>query len=307
MRLAAIEQALFAPRQTGLRLATAFEDEGEKVSGGTCSPEGDMLWRHKVNGDTWEDDYALCYAPGSRNNNDGPSGALQCDANSYVMIDAPKFCCRNPRITVAGEKLHAKTEVCGDMLADFDPAGQKIRYVQGPASDGNPVLQQKLEDAALGSTLPSPIGTAVLKEGAEWKLLLGQRCQGRDGTLIQWPSGRVEMCPAGTQPVHGSEYMSWQCDGMYQKPLQLHCCTVRGKMKCVPNFIDQSGAAGCHCKGVGGIESTVEDHENNGEEAVKAQMGLSPLPALLLSSGAPAQLSRRSRRGCTRQLGQHFL
>merc|ERR1712224_725596 len=193
--------------------------------------EGDMLWQKTPDGK--QSKYQLCYAPAYRNSGQGPTGgSLQCEPNSYVSLEAPRFCCRNARILINGEKFHSKTEVCGDVAADFDAAPQKIRYTRGPASDGTPELMEKLQSASMGQKLPSAIGEQVMKEGSEWKLLLGQRCKGRDGTLISWPSGRVEMCPTGTQPVHGDGYLSWQCGGMYKKEKRLHCCMVKGKMKC---------------------------------------------------------------------------
>merc|ERR1712028_222878 len=106
-----------------------------------------------------------------------------------------------------------------------------------------------LHESSMGTAIPSPVSTGAMKDGSEWKLLLGQRCKGREGTLITWPSGRCEMCPTGSQPVHGNGYASWMCDGSYKKEKTLHCCAVKGKMKCVPNLTNQSAQAKCICPG----------------------------------------------------------
>jgi len=221
-----------------------------------------------------------------------------------------------------GEKMHAKVEVCGDLQAEFDPGAQKIRYQRGPSSDGTPELMEALEYSSLGTALPSPIGHQAMQEGSEWKLLLGQRCKGRDGTLITWPTGRAEMCPTGTQPVHGAGYMSWQCDGTYKKEHRLHCCSVRKyeggqmAMKCVPNLVDQAASLQCTCPGVGGstwFEDEGEDYTDLATQQAegkhgKESIGLPPLPVLLLTSfGLPRRSRGPSRRGCARQLGQVFL
>jgi hypothetical protein len=230
---------------------------------------------------------------------------------------------------INGEKMHAKYEVCGDMLAEFDQAGQKIRYTRGPSSDATPQLRRALEEASIGSSVPSTIAEKAFDQGSEWKSLLGQRCKGRDGTLITWPSGRAEMCPPGTQPVHGQDYLSWQCDGMYKKEKRLHCCSVKGRMRCVPNMVDQSGAMKCNCPGVGGGGWTEEEEEQkeeafeqpdgtenaengaaaaNSAEKTNASIGIDPLAAVLLTSyGFPGHSREARRRGEARQLGQDFL
>jgi len=322
---AAMGEALFSRRfaHPHRATATAFDADSEvqgvvnpNSSGGVCAPEGEMIWQKSADGK--QSKYSLCYAPATRHGGQGPTGgSLNCDANSYVTVEGPRFCCRNPRININGEKMQAKVEVCGDVQADFDAAAQKIRYVRGPSFDGTPELQNALEDSSMGTNLPSPIGTQAMKDGSEWKLLLGQRCKGRDGTLISWPSGRAEMCPTGSQPVHGAGYASWQCDGTYKKEHRLHCCSVKGKMKCVPNLVDQASAMKCNCPGVGGSgwsedAEGKEDLEKESEVGgVTPSIGLSPLPVLLLtSSGVPGQ-SRKTRRPCRRgygrQLGQSFL
>merc|ERR1719506_433928 len=315
MRLLAMGEALLAPHS--LHVATSFdadEDEAASVarnlqsSGGMCSAEGDMIWQKTPDGR--QSKYSLCYAPADRNSGTGPTGGgLQCDANSYISLEAPRFCCRNPRILIEGEKLRAQTEVCGDVQAEFDPNAQKIRYVRGPSSDGTPELQEKLEASSVGTTLPSPIGIQAMREESDWKLILSERCKGRDGTLIQWPSGRVEMCPAGTQPVHGRDYLSWQCDGAYKTERRLHCCMVKGKMKCVPHLVDQGASMKCNCPGVGGSgEESAGSAEGDHPQAAQSSIGLPPLPVLLFTTfGMPGQLERPCRRGCTRQIGQKFL
>jgi hypothetical protein len=203
------------------------------------------------------------------------------------------------------------------MRAEFDAAAQKIRYVSGPATDASPKLMEALQAASLGGTTPSPIGMEAVKEGTEWKLLLGQRCKGRDGTLIEWPSGRAEMCPTGTQPVSGDGYMSWQCDSMYKKNYRLHCCSVKSshgqkKIQCVPNLVDQSGSMGCQCSGVnaGGWSDAKEGEEGKDELPEGTESSMAPASlcvALLPSLGASERIRGSCRRGCDRHPGHSFL
>lgn len=314
-------EALLAPssRHSHPATVTAFFDEeitkNPNSTGGVCDADGEMLWTKSSDGK--QSRYSLCYAPAYRKGGQGPTGGgLTCEPHSYVTVEGPRFCCRNPRMTLEGQVLHSKVEVCGDLQADFDTASQKIRYVRGPSSDGTPELQEALEDSGMGTALPSPIGRQAMEEGSEWKNLLGQRCKGRDGTLITWPSGRTEMCPTGTQPVHGAGYMSWQCDGAYKKERRLHCCSVRKArpgvpqlMKCVPKLTDLE-APKCNCPGMGGSgwSENEEDKAADETEGTQESVGLPPLPALLLSSfGLPGRSRELSRRGCSRQLGQQFL
>lgn len=319
-----LAEALFASRSGhhchAAATPTSFEEAAAvptKSSTATCSPDGEMIWQKSPDGKS--NKYFLCYAPAYRHAGQGPTGGqLQCDPNSFVTVEGPKFCCRNPRININGTKMHAKEEICGDLQAEFDMASQKIRYLRGPSNDGTPELMYALEASSLGTTLPSPIGVEAMSDGSEWKLLLGQRCKGREGTLITWPSGRAEMCPTGTQPVHGSGYMSWQCDGSYKKESRLYCCSVNKpteqggtkQMQCVPNLVDQAPPA-CKCAGVnanGWGEDEAKGFAKGENDEVQGSSGLPPLPVLLLTSfGLPAQSRRPRRRGCVRQLGQDFL
>lgn len=325
-----LSEALLAPRSSHVHgvTPTAFSDD--TGTGGMCSPDGDMLWQKSPDGK--QNRYWLCYAPASRHGSgQGPTGgSLQCEPNSYVSVEGPRYCCRHPRIMFNGVKLHAKSEVCGDVLADFDPAAQKMRLQNGPSTDGTPELIEALQQSSLGTLIPSPIGMEAMKEGNEWKLLLGQRCQGRDGTLIKWPTGRAEMCPTGSQPVQGAGYMSWQCDSSYKKNFRLHCCSVKSgpggakKMKCVPNMVNQSNSLGCQCEGInaggwGEEEPLKLDEHGNPINPVaglekagqppqaKPSSGLPPLNVVMLTAfGAPHRCEACCRRG-SRQLGHHFL
>lgn len=309
-----VGEALLAPRSAHAHaalLVTSFESDEATVppdaTGGPCAPEGDMLWQKSPDGK--QSQYKLCYAPAFRRGQGPTGGSLTCDANSYVMLEGPRFCCRHPRIALNGQKLKAEVEVCGDMLAEFDPAGQKLRYVKGPSSNATPELRDALQMASLGSNVPSPVGMQALDNNVEWKLLLGQKCKGRDGTLIQWPSGRAEMCPTGTTPVHGPGYMSWQCDASYKKKQTFHCCSVKGTMKCVPNLVDQAANMGCFCPGVGGGAWSDEPEEGadaageatgpkDGAKEANHAVGLPPISVILLTSfGFPGQPQRPQRRG----------
>lgn len=253
-------------------------------TGGTCSPEGEMLWRKSADGKN--DRYEVCYGPAFRNHAFGPSGGhLTCDQGTYLSLTAPKFCCKNPRQTIQGQSLHAKEDLCGDILAKFDPGDQKIRWLRGPETDAPPRQRSLLQFAGLGDAIPSPIAFQALKDGSEWKLLLGQRCKGRDGTLITWPTGRAELCPTGSQPVQGRDYASWQCDGFYAEEREVHCCEIRGKMRCVPHLSDQSSNGGCTCPGLGGVG---EGEDRNLQELLHNS---SLPPALLVPTLLPAHES----------------
>lgn len=285
-----------------VRFSTAFETT---QTGGTCSPDGELLWQKSTDGK--QNKYFLCYAPSFRNaGSGGPTGGnMKCDPGSYVSVEAPKFCCRHPRMTVFGQKWHAKVELCADLLAEFDPVDQKIRWRRGPASDATPEHFAQLQAASLGDKIPSPVAFEAIGEGSEWKLLLGSKCKGRAGTLIQWPSGRVEFCPSGSTPVHGNGYMSWQCDGMYKKEELIHCCSVNGVQKCVPNLVDQAASLKCNCPGIGG---QTPDTEDEGKGSAKAASMLPVLPVFLAASGWQEAREAHSRTaGASQQLGHRFL
>merc|ERR1719238_1264313 len=103
---------LLAPRhgRSHIAMPTAFDDDegggmkNPNSSGGVCSPDGEMLWQKSVDGK--QNRYYLCYAPATRNGGQGPTGgSLACEPYSYVSVEGPRFCCRNPRITMNGEKM----------------------------------------------------------------------------------------------------------------------------------------------------------------------------------------------------------
>lgn len=237
---------------------------------------------------------------------------MKCDPGTYVSLEAPKFCCRHPRMQIesTGEKAYPKAELCGDLLAEFDPSDQKIRWKRGPDSDATPENFAHLQAAGMGAKLPSAVTFEAMKEGHEWKLLLGSKCKGRDGTLIVWPTGRAEFCPSGSTPVHGDGYMSWQCDGMYKKEESIFCCKVNGLEKCVPNMVDQAASLTCNCPGVGGASQDSDEDPKKGE--VK-KGSLSALAVLLLASswqqarGSDLAATSQQKRGAHPRLGHDFL
>lgn len=208
-----------------------------------------MVWEKAPDG---SDVYSLCYAPSLRAGSFGvSSGRMQCDAGSYFMVEAPKFCCRHARIEVAGKRTDARGEVCGDVLAEFDHEHQKIRYVRGPTTTGSSEQLTELGSNGLGDGIPSHIAFQALKEGSSWADVASTKCQGRSGTLISWlhsvPPNRAELCPTGTTPVQGAGYWSWACDGMYTTESLLHCCKVKGKLRCVHRLSENERFSQCNC------------------------------------------------------------
>lgn len=175
---------------------------------------------------------------------------MQCDKDSFVIVETPSFCCKNPRIQIGGEIKKAKApRVCGDLKAEFDQGNQKIRYVRGPATTAGPQQLDNLLSAGLGKMVPSPIAMQALRDSKEWSLIAGTKCKGRDGTLLEWTgTGRVELCPTGTTPVGGEGYSSWQCDEGYKEEVRLFCCSVKGRVKCVRKLNDKSAELGCRCQ-----------------------------------------------------------
>lgn len=240
-----------------MRGVVAFLDAGK-----TCPADGEMLWGKSTDD---VDHYSLCYAPTMKAGNPGPSGGmLQCDENSYFMVEAPQFCCKNPRIEMGGKRIETKAEVCGDLLAEFNQGSQKLRLKRGPTSTGSSDQMAELDANSLGDDMPSPIAYWQAQQGNDWRPLNGARCRGRSGTMIAWtqsnPPGRAEMCPTGTPPVRGQGYASWACDGSYTKEKVYHCCKVKGRLHCVRNFSEQpEGVGACHCLGIGGLKQNDEE------------------------------------------------
>eukprot|EP00419_Tripos_fusus_P023530 CAMPEP_0172718834 /NCGR_PEP_ID=MMETSP1074-20121228/75153_1 /TAXON_ID=2916 /ORGANISM="Ceratium fusus, Strain PA161109" /LENGTH=271 /DNA_ID=CAMNT_0013544109 /DNA_START=73 /DNA_END=885 /DNA_ORIENTATION=+ len=227
----------------------------------TCAAEGEMLWEKALDG---SDSYALCYAPSVRAGALGPSsGHLQCDRGSYFMVEAPKFCCRHPRIQVAGQSVPARGEVCGDLLAQYDAEQQQIKLARGPTTTGSDEQLADLNASATGDATPSQIAFHAMGDAGKWRPSAITTCSGKAGALITWLNGdtpnRAEFCPTGTTPVQGPGYASWQCDGMYSEDSLLHCCKVKGRLRCVNHIREQAPGSQCNCKGLGVNEESSAD------------------------------------------------
>merc|ERR1719356_1498874 len=168
------------------------------------------------------------------------------------MVEAPKFCCKKPRIELRGEgkKGNAVNEVCGHVV-------------------------------------PSPLAFDAVKKTDIWKPLLNVKCKGVDGMAVRWlhstPPGRAELCPPGTTPVGGAGYASWACDGLTTKEAQLHCCNVKGRMVCVRRFTDATSGNACDCSS-GGIPRS-EPPRAGAKPPAEAAAGLGAL-ALSLAPAA---------------------
>lgn len=207
----------------------------------------------------------MCYAPSLVEGSPGPTGGhIHCDKDSKFSVEVPKFCCRHPRIdteVVGHEKTLAESEACGDVLAEFDPSSQQIRFVRGPKSTGTFANLASLQDGGYGAHSPSPVAMKAVREGKEWQRVNKVMCQGRQGTLIKFlndPKGKAEFCPTGTPPVRGTNYASWFCDGVNAHEDRLHCCTVHGRLRCVNHLVDETNVSACNCRGVGGLDAMPE-------------------------------------------------
>mmetsp|Transcript_45020 Transcript_45020/g.90884 ORF Transcript_45020/g.90884 Transcript_45020/m.90884 type:complete len:294 (+) Transcript_45020:142-1023(+) len=258
-------------------ILTAFSETSS-----TCSPEGEMLWEKTSDG---RDIYSLCYAPSLREGSLGPTGGhQQCDAGSYFTVEAPRFCCRRPRIDIAGHQEQAKGQVCGDLMAEFEQEGQRLRVVRGPTSSASQQQLAELSTSGLGSAAPSPLAFHAMKDVGKWRQVGHRRCGGRSGTLIAWrhsdPPGRAELCPTGTAPVHGYGFASWACDGVYTQERYIHCCKVKGHLHCVNNLGEHRAWSQCNCKGPRGGQET--------GDAPVASSVCPLLPALLTGERTPA-------------------
>lgn len=275
--------------------ATAFPD----MTGQMCDADGEMIWGKSPEG---EDQYSLCYAPSTREGQLGPSGGhLQCDTGSYFMVEVPRFCCKNPRMEVAGERVEAKGPICGDLLAQFEPESQEIKFVRGPATTATAGQLEKLVDSGFGNKTPSRIAFEAMKQSGDWRPIINSRCNGVWGTLVKWthsdPPDRAEMCNTGTPPVRGPGYSSWACDGSYTVEAQLHCCSVKGRMHCVKGFVDNTAkkTEQCNCLGIGGPK----------EEAPMAGVKKAAWSLAAAAPGAPPR--GRRRHGASGRAGRRFL
>eukprot|EP00439_Symbiodinium_sp_Y106_P086715 s236_g35.t1 len=144
----------------------------------------------------------------------GPTGGhLQCDAGTYFFTESPKFCCNNPRIDLNGSTVLAKklgcskkSQLCGDILANFNENSQQIKFVRGPAANATQEQLDVLATAGRGD--------------------------------MEDESQKAELCPTGTVPVQGRGYMSFACDGHVIKERRYHCCNVNGQLHCSPSLVD---------------------------------------------------------------------
>mmetsp|Transcript_44258 Transcript_44258/g.99577 ORF Transcript_44258/g.99577 Transcript_44258/m.99577 type:complete len:299 (+) Transcript_44258:49-945(+) len=265
-------------------VSTAFVEPDAQEDGGVsprCDPEGEMLWKK---GPDNADIYQLCFAPQRLSGQYGPGGAkLTCDKGSQFQMEAPRFCCSHPRITLDGKVMRPQegVDVCGDTVAEFDPKAQQIQLVGGPASTGSQKDHEDLLTTPTPQEVPSPVGRLFYKETKEVQPLANFTCNGRLGTLIKWKnSGRVEMCPTGTKPVHGKDWKSWNCDGDYLLDDKYFCCRVHGKLHCTQKFRDQTKASRCTCP------STSRFHSPEEDSRIAAR-----LPAEATHSGVPPMLA----------------
>lgn len=243
-----------------MALTAAF---GDGAASRVCSPEGEIVWE-KGGPDCATDLYKLCHAPALVRGGKGASGEYKrCDKDSYFMVDAPRFCCKNPRLDIAGStQKPKKREVCGDLLADYDPEEREWRVIRGPSSTGTPQQLAQLQKAGLGDAVPSPLALKATQYGKSWRPIRADLCQGARGTIIAWtnsdPPGKTEFCPSGTAPVRGKGWASWYCDGFFGRQEKMHCCTVDGKLRCVPHFEDETNSSTLRCsvcEGLGNVEA----------------------------------------------------
>lgn len=245
----------------------------------TCDPEGEMLWEKGLDG---SDNYSMCYAPAMVGGNLGPTGGrLQCDRNSFFFVEAPKFCCKNPRLDLDGTTVKGKGQVCGDILATFNSDAQLLKFERGP---GKTATQEELDELWAhggGDSVPSTIGlNAVKAHGEDWQNVLKTKCKGDRGTLIKWKRGnKAEFCPTGTTPILGHGYMSFSCDGFAINEAQMHCCKINGKLHCAKTLYDANALKGsCNCQQNSFAKSAAEHAE---DQAAAAAAG----PAAAESSG----------------------
>lgn len=242
--------------EQALPLAQSPSDGGDQQ---ICDPEGEMFWSQSGDQGSQEHHH-LCYGPSLRQGRLGPSlGRDQCDVGSYFMVEAPRFCARNARIDVRGTQVKAKGQVCGDLLAEFEPESQRLRLVRGPAVTGSAAQLDQLRASRWRVGAPSPLALEAMKEAGDWKPALNAKCRGFLGTLLKWthskPAGRAELCKPGTPPVQGPGYASWETDGFSTEEHRLHCCTVQGQLRCVKRLSAARPTELCKCPGIGGPDA----------------------------------------------------
>lgn len=214
----------------------------------TCDPEGEMLWDKNLDG---SDSFSMCYAPSLVGGNLGPTGGrLQCDRNSFFFVEAPKFCCKNPRLDLNGKTVKGKGKVCGDVLATFDSDAQLLKFERGPAKSATQEQLDELWGNGGGDSVPSTIGLNAVKDGEDWQNVLKVKCKGDRGTLIKWKRGnKAEFCPTGTTPILGHGYMSFSCDGFATDEAKMYCCKVNGELHCARSLYDANPLkTSCECQ-----------------------------------------------------------
>jgi len=231
----------------------------------TCSSNGNMLWSKGADG---SDHYSMCYAPALVGGGLGPTGGhLQCDAGTYFFTESPKFCCNNPRIDLNGSTVLAKkSQLCGDILANFNENSQQIKFVRGPAANATQEQLDVLATAGRGDMVPTAVGFKAVKKDEEWQRVTQAICRGDRATLITWThdgkedeSQKAELCPTGTVPVQGRGYMSFACDGHVIKERRYHCCNVNGQLHCSPSLVDATSMdppCDCHQNDVAAVKES---------------------------------------------------
>lgn len=219
-----------------------------------CDADGEMLLSTTPEG---AEVHELCYAPGAPSREDGffgPGGAHQkCDAHSYFMVDMPRFCCKSPRIEIGDKSFKAKSKVCGDVMAEFEPDTQEIKTIRGPSTTATTAQLDMLASSGYSKEMPSVFAMEALESAGMPKPVTHFRCQGTSGTLVRWthsePPDKAEMCNTGSPPVRGAGYSSWFCDDSAVEEHMLHCCTVRGHIQCVKALVNVQGGDTCKCRG----------------------------------------------------------
>lgn len=210
----------------------------------------------------------MCYAPALVGGGLGPTGGhLQCDAGTYFFTESPKFCCNNPRIDLNGSTVLAKkSQLCGDILANFNENSQQIKFVRGPAANATQEQLDVLAAAGRGDMVPTAVGFKAVKKDEEWQRVTQAICRGDRATLITWThdgkedeSQKAELCPTGTVPVQGRGYMSFACDGHVIKERRYHCCNVNGQLHCSPSLVDATSMdppCDCHQNDVAAVKES---------------------------------------------------
>ncbi|CAE7308174.1 unnamed protein product, partial [Symbiodinium sp. CCMP2456] len=157
-----------------------------------------------------------------------------------------------------------KSQLCGDILANFNENSQQIKFVRGPAANATQEQLDVLATAGRGDMVPTAVGFKAVKKDEEWQRVTQAICRGDRATLITWThdgkdeSQKAELCPTGTVPVQGRGYMSFACDGHVIKERRYHCCNVNGQLHCSPSLVDATSMdppCDCHQNDVAAVKA----------------------------------------------------